>query len=111
VKRVTTPRRFPTVTRDFAFVLAENVDAASLISCVREGLLLVIGENGVPVRLGRIDIFDIYRGKGVANNHKSVALSVAVEPIERTLTDSDIQKVTSAVVDAVKKGVNGELRS
>ncbi len=111
VKRVTTPRRFPTVTRDFAFVLAEKVDAASVMSCVREGVLSVIGENAVPVRLGRVDLFDIYRGKGVADGYKSVAISVSVEPLERTLTDVDIQRVTSAVVDAIKNGVNGDLRS
>jgi phenylalanyl-tRNA synthetase beta chain len=110
VKRVAAPRRFPTVSRDFAFVMAEGVSASALMACVQQGLFSVLGEKGVPARLGRIDIFDIYRGKGVAEGSKSVAFSVSVEPTERTLADADIQKLASAVVEFVKNQLGGELR-
>ncbi len=109
-KRVTTPRRFPSVSRDFAFVVAEAISACDLTSAVSNGLNLVLGENKVAARVSRVDVFDIYRGKGVEEGFKSVAVNVAIEPTERTLTDSDIQKTIAAVVESVKKSVNGELR-
>jgi phenylalanyl-tRNA synthetase beta chain len=110
VSRVTVPRRFPTVVRDFAFVIKENTEAQTLCSTISEGLESSLGAGKVPARASKVDIFDIYRGKGVAEGFKSVAISVSIEPTERTLTDSDIQKIGAAIVENVKEKIGGELR-
>jgi phenylalanyl-tRNA synthetase beta chain len=110
VSRITVPRRFPTVVRDFAFVIAESVSGKELIDSITEGLNSSIGVGKVPAKTGRTDIFDIYRGKGVQDGYKSVAASVSIEPTERTLTDADIQKIGASIVEFVKSKIGGELR-
>jgi phenylalanyl-tRNA synthetase beta chain len=64
----------------------------------------------VPARLVEVKVFDVYRGKGVPSGFKSVAFNVTVEPLERTLTDKDIQWLQGRVVECVVGRLEGELR-
>lgn len=109
VSRKLQPRRFPAVTRDFAFLLSDETSAQHLDSTVRSSLVNVLPQV-VPATLHSVNIFDIYRGKGVPEGKKSVAFQLSLNPTERTLTDADIQKVTSATIEAVTKTLGGELR-
>jgi phenylalanyl-tRNA synthetase beta chain len=110
-KRVVAPRRFPAVSRDFAFLFNEEVSAASLQACVHGALAPLLKEGqGIPARILGVQIFDIYRGQGVPPGKKSVAFNIVVEPLERTLTDADIQKLQTAVIGSVSGSLSGELR-
>lgn len=103
--------RLPTVERDFAFMLNESLSAESLVTSVRLAIEKDALESGkIPARLVAVNIFDIYRGQGVPAGHKSVALRVTLLPVERTLTDSDIQSVTQAVVARVTRDCSAQLR-
>jgi phenylalanyl-tRNA synthetase beta chain len=57
-----------------------------------------------------VGIFDVFEGSHVGEGKKSVAIEVTLQPRERTLTDEEIDKVSSAVVAAVTKTTGGELR-
>ena len=55
--------------------------------------------------------FDVYRGAGVPEGRKSVAVTVRLEPRDRTLTDAEIDAVAERIVAAVAKATGGTLRS
>jgi phenylalanyl-tRNA synthetase beta chain len=96
----------PAVARDFAFVVDADVPAAKVLAAVR-------GLSGKPphrLAFTAVDLFDVYLGEGVADGKKSIALSVTIQPSERTLTDDDITAVSEAIIDRVHKATGGELR-
>ena len=64
----------------------------------------------IPAILSSVNIFDIYKGKGVPENKKSVAFEIAVEPTERTFNEKEVTKITNQVVKEVKNNLQGELR-
>ena len=48
-------------------------------------------------------MFDVYRGQGVGEGRKSVAIEVVIQPRETTLTDKDIDALSAKVVAAAGK--------
>ena len=56
-------------------------------------------------------VFDVYRGPGVPEGAKSVAIEVTLQPSDRTLTDADIDQVSAKIVMAVEKTCGGRLRA
>ncbi len=99
--RYTPVARFPEVGRDLAVVVDEGVPAASLLATTRA--------NAGPL-LVDTDIFDIYRGKGVADDKKSVAISMKFGT-DRTLTDEEVDAAVKAVVAGLRAAHGGELRA
>ena len=96
----------PAVARDFAFVVDADVAAESLLRAVRG----VSGKGPLKLPFTAIDLFDVYTGEGVPEGKKSMALSVTIQPEDKTLTDEDIQQVADAIVAQVAKQTGGELR-
>ena len=60
--------------------------------------------------ISNVSLFDIYQGKGVDPDKKSVALSVTLQPKDKTLTDVEIEAISSKVIASVEKEVGGILR-
>jgi phenylalanyl-tRNA synthetase beta chain len=96
------PSPFPAVERDFAFVVDANITADDIVKAAR-------GTDRVLIE--RIDVFDVYEGKGVAEGKKSVAIAVRLQPKDRTLTDAEIDSVAQKIVAAVAKATGAVLRS
>jgi phenylalanyl-tRNA synthetase beta chain len=105
--RAGTTQRFPSITRDFAFLLDDKVTSKELNDVVLNSIQEMI-TSVIPANLSEVKIFDIY--KGVEPGKKSVAFKVTIEPIQKTFTDADIQKISSQIVQAIGKNLNGELR-
>ena len=55
-------------------------------------------------------MFDVYRGPGVPDGHKSVAIAVTLQPRERTLTDAEIEATIAKIVAEVAKKTGATLR-
>jgi phenylalanyl-tRNA synthetase beta chain len=55
-------------------------------------------------------IFDVYAGKGVPEGKKSLAVAVTLQPVERTLTDAEIEAACNKIVAAVAKATGATLR-
>ena len=55
-------------------------------------------------------IFDVYEGKGIDDTQKSLAIEVTLQPRDKTLTDEDIEAITTKVITQVKKATGGEIR-
>ena len=56
-------------------------------------------------------MFDVYEGKGIENNKKSLAFSLVWQSSKGTLLDSDIDKIVEKIVNSVKKELGGDLRN
>ena len=58
-----------------------------------------------------LELFDVYEGKGIDDNKKSIAISLTWQSSKGTLLDSDIDKVVEKIVNSVKKELDGHLRN
>ena len=88
------------VHKDFAFIVPEDARAGDLIKAARGADKQLITD---------VTLFDVYRGKGIEEGHKSLAIDVTLTPKDATLTDKDIDAVMEKVIAGVKK-VGGVLR-
>ena len=93
--------KYPAVTRDIAVVCGDSVTVAALSDCIRAA-------GGKLLR--SVELFDIYRGKGIASGSKSAAFRLTLRADDRTLTDADSDGVVSAVLVALEKELNAKLR-
>jgi phenylalanyl-tRNA synthetase beta chain len=92
---------FQAVRRDFAFVVDKGVEAAALTRAAGAADRKLI--TGVRV-------FDIFEGPSLGADKKSVAIEVAIQPVERTLTDEDFEALAGRIVENVAKQTGGVLR-
>jgi phenylalanyl-tRNA synthetase beta chain len=90
------------VKRDFAFVVDRSVPAASLTRAAAAADRNLI--SGVTV-------FDVFEGAALGPDKKSIAIEVAIQPVEKTLTDEDFEALGRRIVDNVAKQTGGVLRS
>ncbi|MGC6377366.1 phenylalanine--tRNA ligase subunit beta [Bisgaard Taxon 45] len=93
--------RFPANRRDLAIVVADTVAASDILDACRE----VAGE-----KLTQVNLFDVYQGNGVAEGHKSLAISLIIQDNEKTLEEDDINAVVSVVLSELKQRFNAYLR-
>ncbi len=93
---------FQPVSRDFAFIVDRAVKAGDLVSAAQ----------GVDKKLIiDVTVFDVYEGKGIDEAKKSIAISVTLQPREKTMTDEEIDAVGAKVVAEVTKKTGGTLRA
>jgi phenylalanyl-tRNA synthetase beta chain len=100
--RVTTPARHPVVERDLAVIVGMDVPAADVEAAIQR--------RGGPL-LRSIALFDIYRGRPLADTEKSLAYRVAFQSDERTLTEADVDGAIAAVTEGLAEDVGGRLRT
>ena len=93
--------KYPAVSRDIAVVCDEALTVAALESCIRKA-------GGKLLR--QVRLFDIYRGKGIAEGKKSLAFSLTLRADDRTLTDADSDGVISAVLSRLDAELGAKLR-
>jgi phenylalanyl-tRNA synthetase beta chain len=89
------------VRRDFAFLLDRQVPAADVIRAA-------LGANRTLIK--SINVFDLFEGQSVAAGKKSLALEVTLQPMQKTLTEAEIDAVAAAIIAAVGKATGGEIR-
>ncbi len=93
---------FQPISRDFAFVVGRDVAAGDVVKAAQAAeRKLVTG----------IDVFDIYEGVGIPEGAKSVAIAVRLQPVDRTLTDAEIEAVSARIVAEVARKTGATLRS
>ncbi len=89
------------VSRDFAFVVDQDVTAAQVLRAAKSAERALI--TGV-------ELFDVYAGKGIEDGKKSLAIAVTLQPTEKTMTDAEIDAVAKKIVAQVNKATGGVLR-
>ena len=93
---------FQPVTRDFAFVVAQDVTAEALLKAVK---------NADKNLIRDVTIFDIYTGKGLAEGTKSLAISVTLQPTQKTLETAEIEAISAAIIAKATKDCAATLRA
>ena len=93
--------RFPSVRRDLAVVVAEELDWAQLERCLRSTLGDLLKD---------VWVFDQYRGPGLEAGFKSIAMGLILQDGSRTLTDQDADHCVSLAVSALAIGCKAKLR-
>ena len=101
VKPKLTLSGFQPVTRDFAFIVEKSVAAGDMMKTAQNADRALITEVGV---------FDLYEGPGVDAGKKSVALAVTLQPVEKTLTEAEIEAVGAKIVAEMAKRYGAALR-
>ncbi|WP_441278915.1 phenylalanine--tRNA ligase subunit beta [Tardiphaga sp. 172_B4_N1_3] len=93
---------FQPVSRDFAFIVDRKVRSGDIVRAAA----------GVDKKLVTdVTVFDVYEGKGIDDDKKSVAIAVTIQPREKTLTDQEIDAVAAKIVAEVTKKTGGTLRA
>ena len=90
------------VRRDIAVVLDENISVGSVLSTIKNA--------DIPLILD-VALFDLYQGKGIAENKKSLALSVLMHDTQKTLTDSDADATITNLLKLLQTNFDAELRN
>ncbi|MCU1369065.1 MAG: pheT [Ilumatobacteraceae bacterium] len=93
--------RFPSSDIDLAFVVSDEVSATDV-----ERTLAGADELVWSARL-----FDVYRGTGIDDGHRSLAFAVRLQSVDRTLTDAEVAEVRAALIAAVGSAHGATLRS
>jgi len=93
---------FQPVQRDFAFIVDKAVDAASVLRAA---------EGAEKSLISRVSLFDVFAGQGVPAGKKSLGVEITLTPLDRTLTEAEIEAVSEKIVAQVKKATGAELRS
>ena len=94
--------RFPAVVRDIALVVPQQCETGVL----RAALL-----RAAPEYVREIQLFDVYQGKGVAADCKSLAFRVAMQDTRKTLADSDADAAMASLLATAQKQFGAVLRS
>ena len=93
---------FQPVERDFAFVVDRSVLAGDIIRAAQSADRKLIS---------KITVFDVYQGAGIEPGKKSIAISVTLQPREKTMTDQEIEAVAVKIVAEVSKRTGATLRA
>lgn len=100
--KIAEPPRFPEVQRDLSMVLDRSVQYRSLEELAYET------ERKL---LQNVNLFDVYEGEKIGEGKKSYALSFTLRDDERTLTDKDIERVMTKLMDAFEKKLGAVVRT
>ena len=92
--------KYPEVLRDLAITLDRSVLVGEMVKEIKKKVNLI----------EKIDIFDVYSGDKIDKDKKSVAMSIVLRDKNRTLTDEDIDKAMTAILELIKDKYNGEIR-
>ena len=89
------------VERDLAFVVARGVRAADIVKAAQGAERALVADVGV---------FDVYLGEGLPDGAKSIAISVTLQPRDRTLTEAEIDAAMAKIVAEVSRKTGAALR-
>ena len=99
--RYTPLPKYPAVTRDIAVVCKREITVGALTACIRKA-------GGKLLR--GVELFDIYQGKGIAEDSKSVAFSLTIRSDERNIVAAEADEEVQTILDALKNELGAVLR-
>ena len=88
--------------RDFAFIVNKDVTAQDLIDAI---------SNVDHSLVSNIKVFDVYEGNNIPENQKSIAISVTIQSFEKTLNESDLDKINNLIIKSVETKTGAKIRS
>jgi phenylalanyl-tRNA synthetase beta chain len=93
--------RFPAIQRDLAVVVANETPADAVMAKMRK-----LGGD----LLQQVEIFDVYRGNPIPDEHKSLAFALRYQSLQRTLTDEEVNLLNSRILEGIQQEFGAEWR-
>ncbi|MDD3839560.1 MAG: phenylalanine--tRNA ligase subunit beta [Clostridia bacterium] len=93
--------KYPSVDRDIAVIVQEDVPVKQI-----QDIILKYGGG----KIDQIDLFDVYKGKQIEENNKSVAFSIKYRDENKTLTDDEVSGIHNKIIERLKQEINARLR-
>ncbi|MEN6462123.1 MAG: phenylalanine--tRNA ligase subunit beta [Syntrophomonas sp.] len=93
--------RYPSVERDIAIIVDQALEVDRVISVIKEAEDKLLRE---------VVVFDIYSGEQVPQGSKSIAFKLTLQASDRTLTDDEVSKTITDVLEALKTRLDARLR-
>ena len=93
---------FPQAQRDLSFIINSEVSSAEVMK-------LIIQKSGKELK--EINIFDVYRGRGIPKGKKSLAFSLSWQASNRTMTDIEIDDIVKKIVSFLYSKLDAKLRN
>jgi len=93
--------KYPSIRRDIAIIVDVAITAHQVCACIK---------NAAGDYLQNLELFDVYSGKGVDSERKSVALGLTLQASSRTLTEEDVEQVMGNVLTALNTECSANLR-
>ncbi len=94
--------KFPVVVRDLAVVVDRDLALQSIFDGLKDAL---------PALVNDLQLFDVYAGKGVPENKKSLALRIVMQDTQRTLKDSEVDAAMQQLIACLEKTFGAQLRA
>ncbi|HDH04400.1 MAG TPA: phenylalanine--tRNA ligase subunit beta [Nitrospirae bacterium] len=94
--------RYPYVERDIAIIVSKDIP-------VEQAKKIILGIDSDIIE--SITLFDIYTGKPIPDDKKSLAFSIRFRSAEKTLTDSEVDAVHSVILKRLEAELKAELRT
>jgi phenylalanyl-tRNA synthetase beta chain len=94
--------KFPSVRRDIALLVDENISVDRILDSVREKAGEILRD---------VIIFDVYRGSGIDSRLKSIALGLILQDTSRTLTDADADTLVISVTENLGRAHGATVRT
>ena len=88
--------------RDFAFILDKNFKVQELIEVI---------SNVDKDLIKLVKVFDVYEGKNIPDDKKSIALNVIIQSSEKTLNENDLNKINQKIISTVESKIDAKIRS
>jgi len=93
--------RYPSIRRDLALLVERDTPVRDLLETLAE-----LGDEKIRDAF----VFDVYTGKELTDNRKSIALGLILQDFSRTLTDQEVEESVAAVLHALAQKHNAVLR-
>jgi len=94
--------KFPPVIRDLAIVVDQSLSLQALL----DGL-----QGKLPALIQDVQLFDVYAGKGVPENKKSLAFRIVMQDTQRTLQDTEVELAVQQLVSCLEQAFAAQLRA
>ncbi len=93
--------KFPAIRRDLAVIVSDQINTGKLLKSIEK-----IGITN----LVSLNLFDLYTGEGIGDGEKSLALSIWLQSVDKTLEDQEIQDTVDKVVTHLRDNFSAALR-
>lgn len=94
--------KYPPIRRDIAVIVSNHISTQAILACMYAEKISIVSE---------ISLFDIYRGKGVGEDKKSLAFRILLQDTEKTLTDHDADFVVTSLINILECKFGAKLRN
>ncbi|MCI9365455.1 MAG: hypothetical protein HFJ54_02295 [Clostridia bacterium] len=93
--------KFPSIKKDLALVVDKNIEAKEIQNVIKKA---------AGSKLEKVEVFDVYVGKGIEEGKKSLAFSLTFTAFDKTLTDEEINPILEKIIETCEKEFKAELR-